>query len=131
MFAELGCLGTTVGDIAQELGIRGPSLYNNMHSKQQILRDLMFSITEQAIAAQRAAIAWVDDVDEQLRRTAEAYARLAIRYLRELLISHREIPSLDKQDQALISSRMKEYVRGAPVRDFASRIVGARDVRSN
>ncbi|CAA9454560.1 MAG: Transcriptional regulator, AcrR family [uncultured Rubrobacteraceae bacterium] len=73
LFAERGYRGTTVRDIAQELGIRGPSLYNNMHSRQQILRALMFSITEQAIAAQRAAIAWVDDVDEQLRRTAEAH----------------------------------------------------------
>lgn len=112
MFAERGYRGTTVRDIAQELGIQGLSLYNHMHSKQEILRDTMFSTTEQVFAAQRVAIAGVDDVAEQLRRAAEAYARLAIRYRREVLITHREITSLDKQDQALVSSKTKEYVRG-------------------
>jgi AcrR family transcriptional regulator len=112
LFAERGYRGTTVRDIAQELGIQGPSLYNHMRSKQEILRDIMFSTIEQAFAAQRVAIAGVDDVAEQLRRAAEEHAQLAIRYRREVLITHRELPSLDKQDQALISSKMKEYVRG-------------------
>jgi hypothetical protein len=45
-----------------------------MHSKQKILRDIMFSTMEQAFAAQRAAITGVDDIAEQLRRAAEAHA---------------------------------------------------------
>jgi AcrR family transcriptional regulator len=57
LFAERGYRGTTVRDIARELGIRGPSLYNHMRSKQEILRDIMFSTTERAFAAQRAAVA--------------------------------------------------------------------------
>lgn len=112
LFAERGYRGTTVRDIAQELGIQGPSLYNHMRSKQEILRDIMFSTMERAFAAHRAAVAGGDDVAEQLRCAAEAHARLAIHFRREVLITHREIPSLDEQDQALISSKIREYVGG-------------------
>src|SRR4051812_25734825 len=66
LFAERGYRGTTVRDIAQELGIQGPSLYNHMRSKQEILRDIMFRTTERAFAAQQAAVTGVDDVVEQL-----------------------------------------------------------------
>jgi hypothetical protein len=38
-----------------------------------------------------------------------------MRYRREVLITHREISSLDEQDQALIGSKIKEYVRGLQV----------------
>lgn len=112
LFAERGYRGTTVRDIAQELGMRGPSLYNHMRSKQEILREIMFGTMQRAFAAQRAAVAGVDDAVEQLRRAAETHARLTIHYRREVVITHREIPSLDEQDQALIGSKIKEYLRG-------------------
>lgn len=99
-------------DIAQELGIRAPSLYNHLHSKQELLRDIMFDTMERAFTVHRAAVDGVDDVTEQLRRAAEAHARLTIHYRREVLITHREIPNLDEPDRATIISKQREYVSG-------------------
>jgi AcrR family transcriptional regulator len=112
MFAERGYRGTTTRDIAQELGIQAPSLYNYMRSKQEILRDVMLGIMERALVTQRIAVAGVDDVAEQLRRMAEEHARLVIRYRREVLVTHREIPNLAEPDRAVIGGKQKEYVRG-------------------
>ena len=41
LFAERGYLGTSMRDIASELGLRAPSLYNHLDSKQELLRDIM------------------------------------------------------------------------------------------
>lgn len=112
LFAERGYRGTTTRDIAQELGIQAPSLYHHMRSKQEILRDVMFGTMERGFAAQRAALEGIDDVSEQLRRMAEAHARLIIRCRREVLVTHREIPSLAEHDRAAIVGKQKEYVRG-------------------
>lgn len=112
LFAERGYRGTTMRDIAQELGIRAPSLYNHMRSKQEILKDIVFGTMERAFAVHQAAVAGVDDVTEQLRRAAEAHAQLTIRYRREVLVTHREIPSLDEPDRAVIADKQREYVRG-------------------
>ncbi len=99
-------------DIARELGIQAPSLYNHLRSKQEILRDIMFGTMERAFTAHRAAVDGVDDAAEQLRLATEAHARLTIRHRREVLITHREISSLDEPDRVVIIGKQREYVRG-------------------
>ena len=51
------------------------------------------------------------DIAEQPGRPAEAHARLPIRHRREVLITHREIPSLDERDRIEISVGTKAYQR--------------------
>lgn len=131
LFAERGYRGTTVRDIAHELGIRGPSLYNHMRSKQEILRDIMFSTVERAFAVQRDAITGNDDVAEQLRRAAEAHARLVINYRREVVITHGNIPCLAEQDRALIVGKISEYQRGFEAIIERGRSVGRFSVESS
>lgn len=111
LFVEQGYRGTTMKNIAQALGIRAPSLYNHLSSKQGLLQDIMFDTMERAFAVHRAAVDKVDDVTEQLRLAAEAHARLTIHYRREVLITHHEIPSLSEPDQTLIRGKQREYVR--------------------
>jgi AcrR family transcriptional regulator len=111
LFVERGYRGTTMRDIAQAVGIRAPSLYNHLNSKQGMLREIMFDTMDRAFAVHRAAIEGVDDVTEQLHRAAEAHALLTIDYRREVLITHHEIPGLDEPDQTAIRDKQREYVR--------------------
>lgn len=111
LFAERGYRGTTTRDLARELGMRAPSLYNHMRSKQEVLRDIMFTTMERALEAQREALEGTDAAAEQLRRVSEAHARLVIRHRREVLITHREVPSLGEEDRAVISGKQRKYVR--------------------
>lgn len=131
LFAERGYRGTTMRDIAQELGIRAPSLYNHMSSKQEILRDIMFGTMERAFMMQRAAVESTDDVTEQLRRVAEAHARLPIHHRREVLITHREIPSLEERDRIEISAKLKAYQRNFYAIIERGRSLGRFDVESS
>lgn len=130
LFVERGYRGTTMKDLAKELGIRAPSLYNHLRTKQDILRDIMFGTMEQAFTIHRAAIDGVDDVTGQLRRAAEAHARLMIHHRREVLITHREIPNLSEPDQAVIRDKQRGYVRGFRIIIERGHSLGEFDIES-
>src|SRR5664280_3624336 len=50
LFAERGYHGTSMGDIGRFIGVRGPSLYNHLKSKQEILVDIMVTTMRELIA---------------------------------------------------------------------------------
>lgn len=112
LFAERGYRGTTMRDIGGAMGIKGPSLYNHVGSKQQLLQDIMSSTMERALSSQCAALEASDDVAEQLRLMTEAHARLPARHRREVLITNREVPSLDPEQRKLIEPMRVDYERG-------------------
>src|SRR5262245_6526917 len=68
LFAEQGYLGTSMKDIAAALGLRAPSLYNHVDSKQDLLREIMYRSANELLSSHRAAVATTGDVVEQLRR---------------------------------------------------------------
>ena len=74
LFAKHGYHGTALRDIAAELGIRTPSLYNHIESKQELLRGILLTTTEQVWADFEAAVEGVTDVGERLRRAVVTYA---------------------------------------------------------
>ncbi|MFN2467233.1 MAG: TetR/AcrR family transcriptional regulator [Gaiellaceae bacterium] len=70
LFAEKGYHGTSIGDLAEAMGVQKGSVYHHIDSKQQLLREL---------AAEGAAAfhAGLDEIDERLRATEKI--RLALR----------------------------------------------------
>src|ERR1700758_5093581 len=75
LFAEKGYRGTTINDIADRLGIRGPSLYKHVRSKQEVLRDIIVSTMDIILEHQREAIDGNDTPAAQLREMIRAVVR--------------------------------------------------------
>ena len=96
LFAERGYHGTALSQIASELGIRTPSLYNHMKAKQDLLRDIVAETTQQVWADYEAAVDGVGDPVERLRRATKAYALRHATHRREALIVNRDIASLEE-----------------------------------
>jgi AcrR family transcriptional regulator len=67
LFAEKGYRGTTMNDIADLLGIRGPSLYKHVSSKQDVLQDIVISTMDMLLDHQRNAIESNELPADQLR----------------------------------------------------------------
>ncbi|MFI5607416.1 TetR/AcrR family transcriptional regulator [Amycolatopsis sp. NPDC051903] len=96
LFAERGYHGTALSQIAAELKIRTPSLYNHMRAKQDLLRDIVADTTEQVWADYEQAVEGVDDVAERLRNATRVYALRHATHRREALIVNRDIASLEE-----------------------------------
>ncbi|WP_248963345.1 TetR/AcrR family transcriptional regulator [Sphaerisporangium perillae] len=112
LFAGQGYRATTMADIGAAVGMRGPSLYKHVASKQELLAEIMISTMERLIEASQEATAGADDVREQLRRAVEAHVRYHARYGLEAFVGNREIGNLEQPNRDRVLRRRGEYERG-------------------
>ena len=109
LFADRGYHGTSMKDIAEALGVRAPSLYNHVTSKQDILYSIMDKAMDRALAALEEALDGVDDVSEQLRRATESLVLDFLRYPAELTVCNTEVRSLDPGHRLAIVAKRDWY----------------------
>ncbi|MQA12681.1 MAG: TetR family transcriptional regulator [Pseudonocardiaceae bacterium] len=111
LFSERGYHGTALSQVAEMLGIRTPSLYNHMRSKQELLRGIVGETTDKVWEDYEVAIAGIDDVVEQLRRATEIYALRHATHRREALIVNRDLASLDEPARSQVLDKRRRHER--------------------
>lgn len=109
LFSERGYHGTSMKDIAAVLGIRAPSLYNHLASKQELLVEVTAATMRTLLADHAAALATSDDVAEQLRAATETHVRYHARHPREVRIGNRDISALEPKAQRKVLRLRREY----------------------
>jgi AcrR family transcriptional regulator len=82
LFRDRGYPATSMRHLAQTIGMEAASLYNHFRSKEEILKAICFSIADEFLAAQEAAIeAHRDDPETALRACILAHIQVVIRNL--------------------------------------------------
>ncbi|MEP6816982.1 MAG: TetR/AcrR family transcriptional regulator [Marmoricola sp.] len=119
LFAAHGFRSTSMKDIAEALGVRAPSLYNHVSSKQDILYAIMDTAMDRALAALDEAVRGVDDVSQELRRATESLVLDFLRFPAEVTICNAEVRSLDVAHRAAIVAKRDRY--GSRVREIIER----------
>lgn len=112
LFTRLGYEATTMADIGRAVGIRGPSLYKHVASKQDLLAQIMTGTMEDLLAAHRAAVASSDGPVSLLRRVTEAHVRYHARHRLEAFVGNREIRSLAEPHRSRVLALRAEYESG-------------------
>src|ERR1700744_3790075 len=80
LFTSQANEATTMADIGAAVGMRGPSLYKHVESKQDLLARIMVATMEQLLAAHHAAVSTTTNPAERLRRATEAHVRYHARH---------------------------------------------------
>jgi AcrR family transcriptional regulator len=111
LFAERGYHGTTMNDIAGALGMRAPSLYNHVPSKQEVLRDIMVETQVQLLEEFERAVAGAEGPAQRLEHAIEAFVLHHLRHRREALIGNREISSLEEPARSEVLDGRRRHVR--------------------
>jgi AcrR family transcriptional regulator len=111
LFAQRGYHGTALSQIAEILGIRTPSLYNHMRSKQELLETIVGQTLDHVLADFHAAVAGTDDPVVQLREATRVYALRHATYRREALIVNRDTASLSDPALTAMRERRREHER--------------------
>ncbi|MEU7853124.1 TetR/AcrR family transcriptional regulator [Nonomuraea sp. NPDC049141] len=109
LFADKGYEATTMADIGAMVGMRAPSLYKHVNSKQDLLAEIMAVTMRELLAAHRAAVATTTDPVERLRRASEAHVRYHARHRREAFVGNREIRSLVEPHRGRVLDLRAEY----------------------
>ena len=111
LFATRGYHGTSMKDIAAALGLRAPSLYNHVESKQSLLQEIMLGPLETLIREQQAVLATTNDVTEQLRRAMEAHVRFHTRFQRQVRIGNNEIANIEEPARTHLLELRRRYAQ--------------------
>lgn len=119
LFADRGYRSTSMKDIAETLGVRAPSLYNHVSSKQEVLFAIMETAMDRALTALDEALAGVEDMTEALRRATESLVLDFLRFPAEVTICNTEVRSLDAAHRVAIVAKRDAY--GARVREIIER----------
>jgi AcrR family transcriptional regulator len=111
LFAEYGYSGTSIRDIASELGISNPSLYYHFHSKGEILAELLAEPLERVeIAVSEAKQATGDErtriIINGLLDALEVHSGIAITGFREI----NQIPKPYRELAATMQPRIMEML---------------------
>lgn len=109
LFSRLGYHGTTMKDVAKELGVRAPSLYNHIESKQEILQRIIQTGMARLLSYQEMALESTDDVHEQVRRMTAAHVLIHIRHLRSAVVGDRELANLEEPTQSEVRAQRELY----------------------
>jgi AcrR family transcriptional regulator len=111
LFAARGYEATTMADIGAAVGIRGPSLYKHVASKQDLLVELMTRTMDTLIARHREAVAGSADPVERLRRAVDAHVRFHARHRLEAFVGASELRSLTEPHRTTVLAQRAEYER--------------------
>src|SRR5258708_27855547 len=109
LFVERGYHGTAVSQVAACLGIRTPSLYNHMRSKQDLLEAIIGRTVDGVLDDFRTAVDGLSDPVEQLRRAIRVYALRHATHRREALVANRDTTSLPEPARTRIRQRERAH----------------------
>ncbi len=112
LFTTRGYGATTMADIGQAVGMRGPSLYKHVQSKQDLLARIMVATMADLQAAHQVAVATSPDPVERLRRAAEAHVRYHARHRFEAFVGNRELRSLVEPHHSQVLKLRADYEHG-------------------
>jgi AcrR family transcriptional regulator len=109
--AKHGFEAASLRDIAKEVGIRAPSLYNYISSKEQLLYELMKDPLTAMLAEYRALVKDLDDPAEKLRVFVQVHLNFHLRSRLDVFIGNMELRSLSANHYRTISNLREEYAR--------------------
>jgi len=109
--AKHGFEAASLREIAKEVGIRAPSLYNYISSKEQLLYELMKDPLTSMLTEYRALVKGIDDPAERLRVFVQVHLDFHLRARLDVLIGNMELRSLSASHYRTISNLREEYAR--------------------
>jgi len=109
LFATIGYRATTMAQIGDRIGIRGPSLYKHVASKHEMLVEIMVGMMSELLRRQRAALDAGGDVRERLERITAVHVQYHAEHRYEAFVGHREIDNLEERERGRILDLRREY----------------------
>ena len=111
LFYERGFTGTTLDDIAAELGVTKPFIYTHFRSKVELLAALCQPTIEMSLEAVANAAEGPGSPTERLHRAMENFAKVVLQRQANIAIFFREEKNLSSEALGEINTLRKKFDR--------------------
>jgi AcrR family transcriptional regulator len=111
LFYEQGYHGTTMRELAADVGITAGSLYNHFATKQDLLFDICMGTMRELLEGARAALAAHDDVEARLRALLEWHVTYHVEHRLEAIVGDTQINALTPENRAPVVGVRDEHER--------------------
>ncbi len=111
LFYARGFTGTTLDDIAAELGVTKPFIYTHFRSKNDLLAAVCQPTIELSVTAIQDAVDSTGTPTEKLRQAVAAFTRIVLERQANIAIFFREEKSLAPEALAEIIQAQKQFDR--------------------
>lgn len=112
LFAERGFHGTSLKEIAEELGIRTPSLYNHIDSKGSLLSEIVLSTLDGVVGDFDRVLAEHEGPVGRLRAATAVYALRHATHRREALVVNQDTVHLEEPDKSVAQRIRRQHEHG-------------------
>ncbi len=111
LFYARGFTGTTLDDIAAELGVTKPFIYTHFRSKNDLLAAVCLPTIQKSVAAIENAVKSPGTPTERLRRGVADFTRVVLERQANIAIFFREEKNLAPEALAEITKEQKKFDR--------------------
>jgi len=110
LFASRGFHGVSVVDIGAACGISGPALYKHFASKDQVLAEMLVSISERLLEVGRSRVAEATDAADAVRRLVAWHVYFALHHQALIIVQDRDWSSLPDAARETVRALQRSYV---------------------
>lgn len=111
VIAKHGFQAASLREIAREVGIQAPSLYNYIKSKEKLLYDLLKEPLQAMVAEYRARTASITDPAARLEIFTQVHLNFHLNSRLEVFIGNMELRSLTAAHYRTITGLREEYAQ--------------------
>jgi AcrR family transcriptional regulator len=120
--------GTSIGDIAQAVGMTKAGLYHHISGKQDLLYQILNHAMDELDRVVSRPVRLIEDPEERLRQLIRLHIQGSIEHGLAFTVLMSEINHLAAKQQKRIRGRIKEY--HALIRETLQELAGNRRLRS-
>ncbi len=110
LFASRGFHGVSVVDIGAACGVSGPALYKHFASKDQVLADMLVSISERLLEVGRHRVAGSEGPADAVRRLIGWHVDFALHHQALIIVQDRDWSSLPDDARETVRGLQRSYV---------------------
>lgn len=110
LFAARGFSNVTIADLGEAAGVSGPAIYKHFTSKENVLFELLLSVSQRLLGAANEIVAEELPAAEKLRRLVAFHTDFALQEADTILIQSRELDLLSDDSRHRIRSLQRAYI---------------------
>lgn len=110
LFARHGYHGVSIAELGAACGVSGPALYKHFRSKQDLLAEMLVSISEELLGEGRRRVHDAVDDAQALRSLVDWHVDFALEHQPLIVVQDRDWAALPEQARQRVRETQRRYV---------------------